>query len=75
MPRVNDVGIGRQTNGIWYYRISVVVDGKKINQRKTVDLDGNQLLSKTAAAKAREAAIQKAKEDQFRKRKITPRTF
>lgn len=75
MPRVNDVGIGRQANGIWYYRISVVVDGKKVNQRKTVDLDGNQLLSKTAAAKAREAAIQKAKEDQFRKRKITPKTF
>lgn len=67
-------GIYQMENGMWAYRFSIIIDGKRISRKKTTDENGNKLKTKREATKAREAAIAKAHIDQKRKQPIARRT-
>lgn len=67
-------GIYQMENGLWAYRFSIVIDGKRISRKKTTDADGNKLKAKREATKAREAAIANAHIEQKRKQPIARRT-
>ena len=67
-------GIYQMENGMWAYRFSIVIDGKRISRKKTTDENGNKLKTKREATKAREAAIANAHIEQKRKQPIARRT-
>lgn len=69
-----DAGVFKMENGFWAYRFKMVVDGKEINRRKSTDADGNKLMNKTEAIKAREAAMVEARTERKRQIKISRRT-
>lgn len=75
MGKLNDVGVYQKSNGYWEYRFTVVVDGKKVARKKCTDEFGNRLPNKTAAVKAREAAILAAKTERDCKKEIERKTF
>ena len=60
MATVCKDGVFQQENGLWAYRFSILVDGRRISRRKTTDELGNKLKTRKQAAKAREAAIRAA---------------
>ncbi len=68
-------GVFQNENGTWGYRFSLLIDGKRISQRRFTDENGIKLTSKKAAAKAREAAIAQAHTDMKRKEKVVRRTM
>lgn len=53
-------GVYQLENGFWGYRFSIKMGEKTIAKKKTTDEAGNKLKTKTAAAKARTAAMDKA---------------
>lgn len=67
-------GVFQQENGIWGYRFSVVIDGKRISRLKTTDANGKKLTSKREATKARQMAIAAAHTEMKRKQKIVRKT-
>lgn len=67
-------GIYQMENGMWAYRFSILIDGKRISKKKTTDENGNKLKTKREATKAREAAIANAHIEQKRKQPIARRT-
>ena len=67
-------GIYQMENGMWAYRFSIIIDGKRISRKKTTDENGNKLKTKREATKAREAAIANAHIEQKRKQPIARRT-
>lgn len=67
-------GIYQMENGMWAYRFSILIDGKRISRKKTTDENGNKLKTKREATKAREAAIANAHIEQKRKQPIARRT-
>ena len=75
MAKSKETGIIKLDNGMWAYRFVIVIDGKTITKRKTVDEFGNKLRTKKQAIKAREAAIVAAHLNQERKHKISRRTM
>lgn len=74
MAQNSNSGVFKQTNGLWCYRFTIVVDGKKISRRKTTDENGNKLHSKRDAVRARELAMEAARTERQRQRKISRRT-
>ena len=52
-----DVGVFKLDNGYWGFRLVVDIDGKVVNYRRTTDLQGMKLPTKTKAIKAREALL------------------
>ena len=60
MTQTNDTGVYQLKNGQWGYRFCIGVDGHRISQRGKTDLNGNPLLTKAAAIKARNKAIKMA---------------
>ena len=68
-------GVYQTENGSWAYRFSILIDGKRISRKKTTDEHGNKLNNKTAALKARAAAITAAHIEMKRKHKIIRRTI
>ncbi|MCH5198016.1 MAG: site-specific integrase [Oscillospiraceae bacterium] len=70
-----DTGIYKKDNGVWEYRFTLTIDGKKITKKGTTDENGNKLKTKAAAAKAREQAIAEAKYIRTEKPKIIRKTF
>ena len=73
MGKQNTTGVYKMENGYWAFRFKIVVDGVAVNQRRTKDADGNKLLSKTEALRAREAAIAAARIERKRNIKISRR--
>ena len=57
----NNAGVYQKDNGYWEYRFVMMVDGKKINKKKSTDAFGNKLKTKKEAIKAREAAMLEAR--------------
>jgi len=53
-------GVFQQENGIWAYRFSILIDGKRISRKKTTDEYGSKLKTKAQAEKARARAIANA---------------
>ena len=60
MAKNNDSAVYQLKNGRWGYRFSISVDGQKIARRGRTDLDGNPLLTRAEALKARKKAIKMA---------------
>jgi len=60
MAKNNDSTVYQLKNGRWAYRFSISVDGQKIARRGRTDLDGNPLLTRAEALKARKKAIRMA---------------
>lgn len=75
MAKSNNTGVYQLENGFWGFRFVMMVDGKKISSRKTKDAQGNKLKTKKQAEKAREAAMQRARTERERQRKISRRTM
>lgn len=72
----NETGIFQKENGNWYYRFTIMKDGKKHEYKRNTDENGCKLTSQKAAVKAREAAMQKAREELNRiKKPIERKTF
>lgn len=68
-------GIYQLENGYWAYRYSVKINGKTYSSKKTVDEYGNKLKTSNAAAKARESAINKLRENCHNENTIVNKTF
>lgn len=68
-------GVYQLESGYWGYRFSILIDGKRISRKKITNADGQKLNSKSAALKAREAAIAAAHIEVKQKTKIFRRTF
>ena len=59
MVEQNGVGIYQLKNGNWAYRYTRVINGKNVFRKRSKDEFGKPLKTKTAAIKARAAAIRK----------------
>lgn len=57
MKNTKDSGIFQLSDGTWGYRFKIVLNGKTIDRRKLIDENGDHFRTKTAAIKARKAAI------------------
>ena len=68
-------GVFKKGNGLWGFRFSLLIDGKRVSRLKSTDANGKTLGSKSAAIKAREAAIAAAYIEAKQNIKITRRTF
>ena len=51
MEKSKESGVFQLDNGLWALRFAIVVDGKTITKRKTVDEFGNKLRTKKQAIK------------------------
>ncbi len=54
MAQKKDSGVFQTEKGLWGYRFTLLIEGKRISRRKFTDSDGNKLTSKKQAVKARE---------------------
>lgn len=68
-------GVFQQENGVWGYRFSILIDGRRISRKKTTDENGKPLKTQKQALKAREVAIKNAHLEMKRKQAISRRTF
>ena len=73
MATNNNAGVYQKDNGYWEYRFVMMVDGKKINKKKSTDAFGNKLKTQKEAIKAREAAMQEARSGKVEKPKVCRR--
>ena len=67
-------GVYQKDNGFWEYRFIMVVNGRKINKKKSTDAFGNKLKTKKEAIKAREAAMVAARNGNIEKQTVMRRT-
>lgn len=74
MATKNETGVYQMDNGMWGYRFSLLIDGRRVSRKKTTDEFGGKLKTKKQAVKARENAIRAAYEDNKRKQPISRRT-
>ena len=58
MPKLDETGIYQLDNGMWGFRFVTMRNGKRIERKKASDANGNKLPTKTAAVRARKAAIE-----------------
>ena len=57
MSATESKGVYQLPNGMWGYRYAYMLNGKQKDLKRTKDENGNPFKTKTAAIKAREAAI------------------
>ena len=74
MATKKETGVYQMDNGMWGYRFSLLIDGRRVSRKKTTDEFGGKLKTKKQAVRAREKAIQAAYEDNKRKQPISRRT-
>ena len=75
MAKSNETGVFQNEKGVWGYRFSLLIDGKRVTQRRFTDENGNKLMNKKSAIKAREAALAKAHIEVKQKQPIRRRTM
>nr|MBQ8243862.1 site-specific integrase [Oscillospiraceae bacterium] len=68
-------GVFQQENGVWGYRFSILIDGRRISRKKLTDENGKPLKTQKQALKAREVAIKNAHLEMKRKQAVSRRTF
>lgn len=68
-------GVFQQDNGVWGYRFSILIDGRRISRKKLTDENGKPLKTQKQALKAREVAIKNAHLEMKRKQAVSRRTF
>ena len=73
MGKPNDVGVFQLESGLWAYRYTLTVDGKRSSKRGSKDEFGSPLRTKKDAIKARQAALALA-QDGRKPKKIARRT-
>lgn len=72
----NETGIFQKENGNWYYRFTIIRDGKKHEYKRYTDEEGHKLTTQKAAIKARNIAMKKAHEELDRiKKPVIRKTF
>ena len=72
----NEAGIFQKEDGNWFYRFTIMKDGKKHEFKRNTDENGCKLTSRRAAIKAKEAAMKKARAELERiKKPIERKTF
>lgn len=72
----NETGIFQKENGNWYYRFTIMKDGKKHEYKRNTDENGCKLTSQKAAIKAKVVAMKKAREELERiKKPLARKTF
>ena len=64
MPKINETGVFQLNNGYWGLRYAIVVNGKRVERKRYVDEVGNPYKTKTAASKARQAMIERERNQQ-----------
>ena len=64
MPKINETGVFQLNNGYWGLRYAIVVNGKRVERKRYVDEVGNPYKTKTAASKARQAMIDRERNQQ-----------
>lgn len=64
MPKINETGVFQLNNGYWGFRYAIVVNGKRVERKRNVDEVGNPYKTKTAASKARQAMIERERNQQ-----------
>ena len=74
MAQKCEKGVFQQENGIWGYRFSILIDGRRISRKKTTDENGKSLKTQKQALKAREIAIKNAHLEMKKKQIISRRT-
>ncbi len=70
-----ETGVYQKENGLWEYRFTVIVDGKKIARKKSTDALGNKLKTKKEAVKAREEALLAVRTERAVKKEVSRRTI
>lgn len=75
MPKSKDVGIIKQKNGLFAYRFTMLIDGKQVTKRKTVDEYGNKLKTRQQAIRARLIAMENVKTERKSHKVISRRTI
>ena len=73
MGKPNDVGVFQLESGLWAFRYTLTVDGKRTSKRGSKDEFGAPLRTKKDAIKARQAALALA-QDSRKPKKIARRT-
>ena len=72
----NESGIFQKEDGNWFYRFTIMKDGKKHEYKRNTDENGGKLTTQKAALKAKEAAMKKILEEMKRAKKpIARKTF
>lgn len=74
MPKINETGVFQLNNGYWGLRYAIVVNGKRVERKRYVDEVGNPYKTKTAASKARQAMIDRERNQQKPVDKIIRKT-
>ena len=74
MSKTKYSGVHQKEDGNWYYRFTIVVDGKTIVKKRATDEDGKPFKTAPAAYRAREIAIIDAKTNREPKQEISRRT-
>ncbi len=74
MATKNESGVYQTDNGYWAYRFSLLIEGRRVSRKKTTDVLGNKLKTKSQAIKAREQAIIAAYNESKRKQPTSRRT-
>lgn len=63
MSAQNSAGVFKRKDGYWEYRFAVVINGKTVARHKSTDENGNKLMTKREAIRARDKAIVAARSE------------
>ena len=75
MAKNSELGIYQQKNGLWMYRYTITVDGKKQEHKGTRDVFGNPLRTKKEAIKARDESRESLNRSRMEAPLLTRRTM
>lgn len=75
MAKNSELGVYQQKNGLWMYRYTITVDGKKQEHKGTRDVFGNPLRTKKEAIKARDESRESLNRSRMEAPLLTRRTM
>lgn len=64
MPKLDTTGVYQLKNGYWGFRYVIVINNKRIERKRNIDENGNPYKTKTSAVKARQAMIERERNEQ-----------
>lgn len=67
MGKINNSGVYQLPNGLWGFRYTLTINGKKKDVKRTKDEFGQPLKTEKSALKARESAIRAEYENRYKK--------
>ena len=75
MAQKKKTGVFPLEDGSWGYRFTIIVDGQTITRKRVTDSNGTKFKTQSQAAKARQVAIEEARVERKRTKKISKRTM